>query len=70
MAFAADGRLDGYYEAHINVWDVAAGLVLVREAGGRHNDFLGKADALAAGNVILAATPALERPLSELLLSR
>jgi myo-inositol-1(or 4)-monophosphatase len=52
------------------VWDVAAGLVLVREAGGRHNDFLGKADALAAGNVILAATPALERPLSELLLSR
>ena len=70
MAFAADGRLDGYYEAHINVWDVAAGLVLVQEAGGRTNDFLGKADAFAAGNVILAATPALVRPLTELLLSR
>jgi myo-inositol-1(or 4)-monophosphatase len=70
MAFAADGRLDGYYEAHINVWDVAAGLVLVQEAGGRNNDFLGKSDAFAAGNVILAATPALERPLTELLLSR
>jgi myo-inositol-1(or 4)-monophosphatase len=70
MAFAADGRLDGYYEAHINVWDVAAGLVLVQEAGGRNNDFLGKPDAFAAGNVILAATPALERPLTELLLSR
>lgn len=70
MAFAADGRLDGYYEAHINVWDVAAGLVLVREAGGWTNDFLGNVDAFAQGNFILAATPALERPLTELLLSQ
>lgn len=68
MAFAADGRLDGYYEAHINVWDVAAGLVLVREAGGWTNDFLAKPDAFAKGNVILAATPALEGPLTKLLL--
>jgi myo-inositol-1(or 4)-monophosphatase len=68
MAFAADGRLDGYYEAHINAWDVAAGLVLVREAGGWTNDFLAKADAFTNGNVILAATPALEAPLTKLLL--
>ncbi|HEY7688639.1 MAG TPA: inositol monophosphatase family protein [Dongiaceae bacterium] len=68
MAFAADGRLDGYYEAHINAWDVAAGLALVREAGGWTNDFLGKPDAFAKGNVILAANPSLKGPLTELLL--
>ena len=42
LALTADGRLDGYWEAHINVWDVAAGLCLVKEAGGRANDFLGE----------------------------
>jgi myo-inositol-1(or 4)-monophosphatase len=67
MAFAADGRLDGYYEAHINVWDVVAGLVLVTEAGGWCSDFLGAPDALDQGNAILAATPALVAPLRALL---
>lgn len=67
LAFAADGRLDGYYEAHINAWDVAAGLVLVTEAGGWCNDFFGPADAFAKGNTILAATPALVEPLRRLL---
>jgi len=68
MAFAADGRLDGYYEAHINAWDIAAGLVLVTEAGGWCSDFFGGPDALAKGNAILAATPALVAPLRKLLI--
>jgi myo-inositol-1(or 4)-monophosphatase len=67
MAFAADGRLDGYYEAHINAWDIAAGLVLVTEAGGWCSDFFGGPDAVRKGNVILAATPALVAPLRALL---
>jgi myo-inositol-1(or 4)-monophosphatase len=67
MAFAADGRLDGYFEAHINVWDVAAGLVLVQEAGGWHNDFLGAPDVMRNGNLILATNPALAAPLCALL---
>jgi myo-inositol-1(or 4)-monophosphatase len=67
MAFAADGRLDGYYEAHINAWDVAAGLVLVTEAGGWCNNFFGGPDAMAKGNFILAATPALVPALRALL---
>lgn len=67
MAFAADGRLDGYFEAHINVWDVAAGLVLVQEAGGWHNDFLGAPDVMRNGNLILATNPALAAPLRALL---
>lgn len=58
MAYVADGRVDGYIEGHINAWDVLAGLVLVREAGGWTNDFLGH-DGLARGNAIVAAAPGL-----------
>lgn len=58
MAYVADGRCDGYWEPHINAWDVLAGICLVREAGGRVNDFL-SGDGLRAGNPILACTPAL-----------
>lgn len=67
MAFAADGRLDGYYEAHINSWDVAAGLVLVTEAGGWCSDYFGGPDVFAKGKVILATTPGLVEPLRKLL---
>lgn len=69
MAYAADGRLDGYYEAHINAWDVAAGLAIVEQAGGWVSDFLAPPDALAKGNRILAAAPALKPALSALLLT-
>lgn len=68
LAYAADGRFDGYYEAHINAWDVAAGLVIVKEAGGWHNDFFGPADSFAKGNVILAAAPGIAQGLGNLLL--
>ena len=36
----AEGTLDGFFEMHLNAWDVAAGLVLVAEAGGVCSDFL------------------------------
>ncbi|MCS5959838.1 hypothetical protein LNP74_04710 [Klebsiella pneumoniae subsp. pneumoniae] len=39
-AWAAAGRLIGYYEPHMNPWDALPGLVLMREAGGASNDFL------------------------------
>jgi myo-inositol-1(or 4)-monophosphatase len=66
LALTADGRLDGYWEAHINVWDVAAGLCIVKEAGGQANDFLGE-DGLTKGNTVLASTPQLYSPLKDLL---
>jgi myo-inositol-1(or 4)-monophosphatase len=65
MAHVACGRLDGYWEQHINSWDVLAGILLVREAGGWTNDFL-TGDGLLAGNPILACPPALREPLIEL----
>jgi myo-inositol-1(or 4)-monophosphatase len=65
MAHVACGRLDGYWEQHINSWDVLAGVLLVREAGGWTNDFL-TGNGLLTGNAILACPPALREPLIEL----
>ncbi|MDX2177570.1 MAG: inositol monophosphatase family protein [Candidatus Sumerlaeia bacterium] len=48
MAAVAAGHLDGFYEFHLHPWDVAAGALLVEEAGGRLTDFEGRAyDVLA-----------------------
>lgn len=58
ICYAADGRTDGYLELHINSWDVAAGVVIAREAGAVVSDFF-TGDALTKGNPILVSTPAL-----------
>ncbi|WMJ67041.1 inositol monophosphatase family protein [Klebsiella variicola] len=47
-AWAAAGRLIGYYEPHMNPWDALPGLVLMREAGGASNDFLAQEGSSAA----------------------
>ena len=44
LAFTAAGKLDGFWELQLNAWDVAAGILLVREAGGRVTDFRGRND--------------------------
>jgi myo-inositol-1(or 4)-monophosphatase len=64
MAYVAAGRLDAYLEQHINAWDVLAGLILVREAGGYVSDFLA-GEGLSKGNPVLACTPGLRQVLSE-----
>jgi len=46
LAYTACGRLDGFWELHLNPWDVAAGILLVREAGGTVTDFSGGEDAV------------------------
>lgn len=58
LAYVADGRTHGYCELHINSWDTLAGLLMVREAGGWTNDFLG-GNGLARGNAVLACAPGL-----------
>jgi len=52
MAFIAAGRLDGYWERNLQAWDMAAGQIIVREAGGIVSGFEGNDDALTSGNVI------------------
>ncbi|MDO6406975.1 inositol monophosphatase family protein [Pantoea phytobeneficialis] len=54
-AWAAAGRLIGYYEPHMNPWDGLPGIVLMREAGGITNDYLA-AEGIARGNVVLLAS--------------
>ena len=52
MAFVAAGRLDGYWERNLQAWDMAAGQIIVREAGGIVSCVDGESDPLKTGNVI------------------
>ena len=54
LAYVAAGRVDGYYERGVQIWDVAAGLLIVREAGGVTADMDGE-----PWGVMAAATPEL-----------
>ena len=38
LAYVGSGRLDGYFHNNINLWDIAAGMLIVEEAGGMTND--------------------------------
>jgi myo-inositol-1(or 4)-monophosphatase len=57
LSYVAAGRLDGYWELRINDWDVAAGSLLVQEAGGVVSDLQGEARLLGPGQSILASNP-------------
>jgi len=57
LAYVAAGRFDGYWERELHVWDIAAGLVLVREAGGMLAPVRAGGDILADGAVIAANDP-------------
>ncbi|HET8724339.1 MAG TPA: inositol monophosphatase family protein [Anaeromyxobacteraceae bacterium] len=66
LAYVASGRFDGFWEAKLKPWDVAPGILLVREAGGAVSDFVGGDDFLLGGT-ICAAGPALHPRLLEVL---
>lgn len=52
LAYLAAGRLDGFWEIGLNPWDIAAGVLLVKEAGGMIGDFSGGDEYLKTGNVV------------------
>lgn len=61
LTYVACGKLDGFYETTLNPWDIAAGTILVREAGGQVTDFEGHGDfvdkrAIVASNTLLHVT--------------
>ncbi len=56
LAYVASGRLDGFYENSLKIWDIAAGCLIVREAGGLLSDKHGKDGYLESGEVV-ASTP-------------
>ncbi len=52
LAYVAAGRLDGYWESGLNSWDLAAGTLIVREAGGLVTDYNGDGNFLENGQII------------------
>jgi myo-inositol-1(or 4)-monophosphatase len=66
LAMVAVGRCDGYWERGVNSWDIAAGVVLVRESGGFATDLAGGQDMLDKGEVC-AGNEAIQRQLLALM---
>lgn len=63
LAYVAAGKLDGYWQIDLKEWDVAAGVLLVTEAGGFVTDYQGGTD-FAAGSIV-AGSPKVHQPILE-----
>ena len=57
LAYVASGRYDGFWEANLKPWDIAAGVLLVSEAGGQVSDFKGQQDFLDSGHIVASGLP-------------
>jgi myo-inositol-1(or 4)-monophosphatase len=66
LAYVAAGRLDGFWEWGLQPWDIAAGILLVREAGGIVTGRLGADDAMSTGDVVAANPKVLRSMLPKL----
>ena len=53
MAYVAAGRCDGFWQRNLNYWDIAAGIILVKEAGGFVTDFKGKNDYILNKSILV-----------------
>jgi len=66
FCFVASGAFDGFWEVHLNPWDICAGRLLVEEAGGRVTDFRGVNSELFPKH-ILATNGKLHKPMEEVI---
>ena len=66
LAWTAAGRFDGFWERNLRAWDIAAGIVVLREAGGYVSDTDGKDLMLKGGNIV-AGNEAIHRKLLKLI---
>ncbi|MBP7242597.1 inositol monophosphatase family protein [Amaricoccus sp.] len=66
LAYVAAGRVDGFWERGLNAWDLAAGVILVREAGGMTGPLVEGGDPLTGGGVVAGNANVFE-PLTKLL---
>jgi myo-inositol-1(or 4)-monophosphatase len=69
LAYVACGRADGYFEAGIKPWDIAAGMLLVRESGGRVCDFRGRGEKILDAGQIVAGNQKLGPVLQKAIVS-
>jgi len=54
IAYVACGRFEAFYEYGLNPWDVAAGIIIVRQAGGKVSDFRGGGNYLFGGEIVIS----------------
>jgi len=66
MAYVAAGRYDGFWQRNLNYWDIAAGIILVREAGGFLSDFMGN-DKYVDNKTILVTNSKINEAMIEVL---
>lgn len=66
LAFTAAGRFGGFFEANLKPWDIAAGTLIVQEAGGLVTDYYGNTDCLF-GNSILASSPSIHEQMMKII---
>ena len=55
LSYVAAGRFDGFYEHALHAWDVAAGVFILKQAGGKISDFNGRENWLFGGEIIAAS---------------
>ncbi|MGB3417357.1 MAG: inositol monophosphatase family protein [Mesorhizobium sp.] len=66
LAYVAAGRMDGFWEVGLSAWDIAAGMLLIREAGGFLSDMDGGQEMLESGSLV-AGNEAIHRALAKTL---
>ena len=66
LAYIAAGRADGYWQRDLKYWDIAAGIILVKEAGGYITDFDGNSE-YVKNETIIAANPKINKEIIEVL---
>ena len=66
LAYTACGRVDGFWEMALSPWDMAAGALLIKEAGGKVSDFFGESNYLTTGH-IAAGNPLIHARMTHIL---
>ena len=68
MAYVAAGRCDGFWQRNLNYWDIAAGVILIKEAGGFVTDFHGESEYIK-NKTLLATNSKINKEMIEILAS-
>ena len=69
IAYVACGRFDGYWQRELNYWDIAAGIIILKEAGG-FVDFFGQDSEASLKKNILASNSNIHDELSDLIIKK
>jgi len=68
LCYVAAGRLDGYWEARMNTWDILAGLLMVEESGGALSDYRGRREGVYNGAQVVASNGRIHEQMLEVLI--